>query len=93
MILAHKSEYYYDFWRLCDTEDWSNDAENTEINYSLTHIHIENIVIIFHNIHIFLKELSNKSSLGVQMIHILKQAKKNNTFYKIFSPPIILYFQ
>jgi len=30
-----------------DTEDWSNDAENTaliitEINYSLTHIHIEN---------------------------------------------------
>ncbi len=30
----------------CDTEDCSNDAENTalitEINYSLTHIHIEN---------------------------------------------------
>ncbi len=24
------------------TEDWINDAENTEINYSLTHIHIEN---------------------------------------------------
>ncbi len=41
-----KSAYYYDFWRSCDTEDWSNDAENTalitEINYSLTHIHIEN---------------------------------------------------
>ncbi len=38
--------YYYDFWRSCDTEDWSNDAENTalitEINYSLTDIHIEN---------------------------------------------------
>ncbi len=38
--------YYYDFWRSCDTEDCSNDAENTalitEINYSLTHIHIEN---------------------------------------------------
>ncbi len=33
-----KSAYYYDFWRSCDTEDWSNDAENTEINY----IHIEN---------------------------------------------------
>ncbi len=34
---------HYDFWRACDTEDWSNDAENTEINiYSLTHIHIEN---------------------------------------------------
>ncbi len=41
-----KSAYYYDFWRSCDTEDCSNDAENTalitEINYSLTHIHIEN---------------------------------------------------
>ncbi len=49
--------YYYDFWRSCDTEDWSYDAENTalitEINYSLTHIHIEEvfyIVIIFYNI-------------------------------------------
>ncbi len=31
------SRYYYDFCRSCDTEDWSNDAENTEINYSLTH--------------------------------------------------------
>ncbi len=31
--------YYNDFWRSCDTEDWSNDAENsaliTEINYIL----------------------------------------------------------
>ncbi len=30
----------------CDTEDWSNDAENTalitEINYILQYIHIEN---------------------------------------------------
>ncbi len=38
--------YYYDFWRSCDTEDCSNDAENTalitEINYSLIDIHIEN---------------------------------------------------
>ncbi len=49
MIIAHnyflscKSEYYNDFWRSCDTEDWSNDAENTalitEINYMLTYIH------------------------------------------------------
>ncbi len=33
--------YYYDFWRSCDTEDCSNDAENTAfitaINYSLTY--------------------------------------------------------
>ncbi len=45
-FLSSKSEYYYDFWRSCDTEDWSNDAENTalitEINYSLIDIHIEN---------------------------------------------------
>ncbi len=41
----HKSAYYYDFWRSCDTEDWSNDAENTalitEINYILQYIQIE----------------------------------------------------
>ncbi len=45
-FLSSKSAYYYDFWRSCDTEDWSNDAENTalitEINYILTYIHIEN---------------------------------------------------
>ncbi len=45
-FLSSKSVYVYDFWRSCDTEDWSNDAENTalitEINYSLTEIHIEN---------------------------------------------------
>ncbi len=38
--------YYYDFWRSCDTEDWSNDAENTalitEINYYFMCIRIEN---------------------------------------------------
>ncbi len=28
------------------SEDWINDAENTEINYSLTHIHIENSCFI-----------------------------------------------
>ncbi len=38
--------YYYDFWRSCDTEDWSNDAENTEINYSLTEITLEKVNII-----------------------------------------------
>ncbi len=31
--------YYYDFWRSCDTEDWSNDAENSAlINYILLYI-------------------------------------------------------
>ncbi len=46
MNINNKSSYYYDFWRSCDTEDCSNDAENTalitEIYYSLTDIKIEN---------------------------------------------------
>ncbi len=29
--LSSKSVYYYDFWRSCDTEDCSNDAENTAL--------------------------------------------------------------
>ncbi len=45
----------------CDTEDWSNDAENsaliTEINYILRYIQIKNsylnFFIIFHNITVF----------------------------------------
>ncbi len=44
-FLNRKSVYYNDFWRSCDTEDWSNDAENTalitEINYILQYIKIE----------------------------------------------------
>ncbi len=28
-FLSSKAAYYYDFWRSCDTEDWSNDAENS----------------------------------------------------------------
>ncbi len=44
--IDNKSAYYYDFWRSCDTEDWSNDAENTalitEIHYSFKYIKIEN---------------------------------------------------
>ncbi len=38
----NRSAYYYDFWRSCDAEDWSNDAENTEINDSLLFIKIGN---------------------------------------------------
>ncbi len=45
-FLSSKSVYYNDFWRSCDTEDWSNDAENTdlitEINYIWQYIHIVN---------------------------------------------------
>ncbi len=47
-FLSSKSAYYYDFWRSCDTEDWSNDAENTalitEINYILTDINFFGIL-------------------------------------------------
>ncbi len=43
----------------CDTEEWSNDAENTAlitaINYILLYITIENIYILQHNISLFLK--------------------------------------
>ncbi len=28
-LLSSKSAYYYDFWRSCDTEDWSSDVINT----------------------------------------------------------------
>jgi len=35
----------------CDTEDWSNEAENTAgINHILLYIHIFEIVLIFQNI-------------------------------------------
>ncbi len=27
-FLSSKSVYYYDFWKSCDTEDWSNDHRN-----------------------------------------------------------------
>ncbi len=31
--MSSKSAYYYDFRRSCDTEDWSNDAENTALHH------------------------------------------------------------
>ncbi len=32
-FLSSKSAYYYDFWRSCDTEDWSNYAENSAAHH------------------------------------------------------------
>jgi len=29
--IDYKSAYYNDFWRSCDTEDWSNDAEKSAL--------------------------------------------------------------
>ncbi len=47
LIIIRNVSYYYDFWRSCDTEGCSNDAENTdlitEINYTLTHSHRKQI--------------------------------------------------
>ncbi len=34
LFLSSKSAYYYDFWRSCDTEDWSNDAGNTAAHHN-----------------------------------------------------------
>ncbi len=30
--MSSKSANYYDFWRSCDTKDWSNDAENSDLH-------------------------------------------------------------
>ncbi len=34
-FLSSRSAYENDFWRImsCDTEDWSNDAENSALHY------------------------------------------------------------
>ncbi len=74
-FLSSKSVYYYDFWRSCDTEDWSNDAENTalitEINYIITDLHRNQLfwfVVIFYNITVFFFHgfCANKFSLFEQ---------------------------
>ncbi len=76
-FLSSKSAYYYDFWRSCDTEDWSNDAENTAAHHSnqLQFTIYSNrkqlfliIIIIFHNITDLLYFWPNKCSLGEQKI-------------------------
>ncbi len=61
-FLSSKSSYYNDFWRSCDTEDWSNDDENTdlstEINYILLYIsHFYHFYCIFCIWIIFLSKL------------------------------------
>ncbi len=42
--MFHKWAYQNDFWRSCDTEDWSNNAGNSDlitgINYILKYIQI-----------------------------------------------------
>ncbi len=60
-FLSSKSVYYYDFWRSCDTEDCSNDAENTAAHHrNKSHFNIDShrkqlfeILTIFQNVSVF----------------------------------------
>ncbi len=57
-LLSSKSAYYYDFWRSCDTEDWSNDAENTAAHHRNklqfnTYSHRKQLFWIVTTFHIF----------------------------------------
>ncbi len=80
-FLSSKSVYYYDFWRSCDTEVWSNDAENsvliTEINYILTlYSHRKQIFHIIKRFHYFEKILPiNAALVSRRDIHIFKWSK------------------
>ncbi len=40
-----KSAYDNDFWRSCDTEDWSNDAENTFTQKSFFYCNISQFLL------------------------------------------------
>ncbi len=45
LVTSRISVYYYDFWRSCDTEDWSYDAENSAVHHKnviVQYIDIEN---------------------------------------------------
>ncbi len=46
-FLSSKSAFYNDFWRSCDTEDWSNDAEQNTFEYIFL---IKTILLICNNI-------------------------------------------
>ncbi len=56
----------------CDTEDWSNDAENsaliTAINYIFNYIKIENVILKFYF-------WSNKNSVAKHKRHVTRKIK------------------
>ncbi len=64
--------YQTDFWRSCDTEDWSNDAESSALdlrNKLHLKVYSNRKVILncdFHNITVLLYFESNKCSLCEQ---------------------------
>ncbi len=78
----------------CDTEDWSNDAENSALHYKnklhlkkySTRKQIFQIVILFHNIKIFLLHFwYNKCSLGELKKLYFKNITKNLTEPKLLN--------
>ncbi len=71
-FLSSKSAYYYDFWRSCDTEDCSNDAENTAAHHRnklhcYRYSHRKHLYLNDNNISKYLLYFwSNTCSLGEQ---------------------------
>ncbi len=58
LIIIRNVSYYYDFWRSCDTEDCSNDAENTAAHHRNklqfnTYSHRKQLIYIIIIFHIF----------------------------------------
>ncbi len=51
-FLSSKSEYYNDFWRSCDIEDWRNDAENTAAHHR-NKLHFIQIEMTVHHTNVF----------------------------------------
>ncbi len=84
-FLSSKSAYY-DFWRSCDTEDWSNDAENQlwsqEINYILTYIQVETSYLKCNNITVLLYFWSKNFQTHTQKNIFVFRRKKEKMYWK-----------
>ncbi len=70
-FLSSKSVYYYDFWRSCDTEDWSNDDENTAVHHRNKlqfnrYSHRKQLLEIVILLHVFTIFWIKKKSFGEQ---------------------------
>ncbi len=80
-FLSIKTAYYYDFWRSCDTEVWSNDTKNSALHHrNKLHFKIYTnwnqfiyICTIFHNVTDFFYQINaalvnirEKYTIGLQ---------------------------
>ncbi len=63
--MSSKSVYYYDFFRSCDAEDWSKDAENTAL---ITGINLK--YCIFDQINASLTSISLRSETSVHLKYV-----------------------